>query len=156
MTDTIATDNPLSPSDTATLAAIVGLMIPASAKYDIPAADDETILADIVGTARDHVDLLREGFENLDRIATDRDVNSFVELSATDQMAVIDANRESLAPFIGAVTSLTVQCYYRDPRVMTSLGMEVRPPFPDGYEVAPGDWSILDPVRDRGKIWRDA
>ena len=155
-TDTIATDNPLSPSDTTTLAAIVGLMIPASTKYDIPAANDETILLDIIGTAREHVELLRAGFDALDQIARERDADAFVDLTPADQMAVVDGNRASLEQFFGAVTSMTVQCYYRDPRVMTSLGMEVRPPFPEGFEVAAGDWSILDPVRDRGKIWRDA
>jgi hypothetical protein len=49
-----------------------------------------------------------------------------------------------------------VQCYYRDARVMESLGMEARPPFPKGYELEQGEWSLLDPVRDRGKMWRDA
>ena len=48
------------------------------------------------------------------------------------------------------------RCYYRDDRVMRSIGMELRPPFPRGFDVAPGDWSLLDPVRARGRIWRDA
>jgi len=52
--------------------------------------------------------------------------------------------------------SLVMQCYYRDDRVMESLGMEPRPPFPEGFEVEEGDWSMLEPVQRRGKIWRDA
>jgi len=39
---------------------------------------------------------------------------------------------------------------------MRAIGMELRPPFPRGFEVAQGDWSLLDPVRARGRIWRDA
>ena len=39
---------------------------------------------------------------------------------------------------------------------MRSLGMEVRPPFPKGFQVEPGDWSLLDAVRSRPKIYRDA
>src|SRR6516162_1999713 len=41
-------------------------------------------------------------------------------------------------------------------RVMRSLGLEPRPPYPKGFEVEQGDWSLLDPVRARPKLYRDA
>ena len=153
MADTIATDNPLTPAETAAVAAIVGMMIPASEKYAVPGADDDTILADILGTAREHVDLLKAGLATLDRLANEV---TFVELDGAARIALIEDRKEELDAFIRALTSMTVQCYYRDARVMASLGMEARPPFPEGFEVPQGDWSILDPVRDRGKVWRDA
>ena len=53
-------------------------------------------------------------------------------------------------------TRIVLQCYYRNDRVMIPLGMEPRPPFPKGHVLPQGDWSLLDPVRARGKIWRDA
>ena len=49
-------------------------------------------------------------------------------------------------------TRIVLQCYYRDDRVMISLGMEPRAPFPKGHELPQGDWFLLDPVRARGKI----
>ena len=30
------------------------------------------------------------------------------------------------------------------------------PPFSKGFEVEQGDWSLLDPVRARPKLYRDA
>ena len=48
------------------------------------------------------------------------------------------------------------QCYHRDDRVMRAFGMEPRPPFPKGFEVEQGDWSLLDPVRARPKLYRPA
>ena len=42
----------------------------------------------------------------------------------------------------------------RSARVLESLGTPPRPPFPEGYEVDQGDWSLLDPVRNRGPIYR--
>ena len=54
------------------------------------------------------------------------------------------------------LSSVILQCYYRDDRVMRSLGMEPRPPFPNGHEVEQGDWSLLDPVRKRPKLYREA
>jgi hypothetical protein len=45
-------------------------------------------------------------------------------------------------------------CYYRDDRVMRSLGQEPRAPFPKGHVVEQGDWSLLDPVRARPRMYR--
>lgn len=62
------------------------------------------------------------------------------------------AENPALATSLGAVIA---RCYYRDDRVMRSIGMEVRAPYPEGYQIEEGDWSLLDPVRKRGKIYRD-
>jgi len=47
-----------------------------------------------------------------------------------------------------------LQCYYRDDRVLHSLGLELRPPFPKGYGLEQGDWSLLEPVKARAPMWR--
>jgi hypothetical protein len=44
---------------------------------------------------------------------------------------------------------VVLQCYYRDDRVLRSLGLETRAPFPKGYALEQGDWSVLDPVKAR-------
>jgi hypothetical protein len=49
-----------------------------------------------------------------------------------------------------------LQCYYRDDRVLRSLGIELRAPFPKGHVLPDGDWSILDPVKARGGSLRRA
>ena len=55
---------------------------------------------------------------------------------------------------VGVLTRIVLLCYYRDDRVMVSLGLEPRPPFPKGHELEQGDWSLLDPVRARAPFWR--
>jgi hypothetical protein len=57
---------------------------------------------------------------------------------------------------LAALNRVIAQGYYRDDRVMRSLGMEVRAPFPKGFEVEQGDWSLLDPVRARPAFYRRA
>jgi hypothetical protein len=37
--------------------------------------------------------------------------------------------------------------YYQHPRVVESLGLEPRAPHPQGYQMAPNDLSLLEPVR---------
>jgi hypothetical protein len=33
--------------------------------------------------------------------------------------------------------------------------MDARAPFPKGYDLEQGDWSLLDPVRARPRLYRD-
>jgi hypothetical protein len=40
--------------------------------------------------------------------------------------------------------------------VLRSLGLELRAPFPKGYALEQGDWSLLDPVRARAGTLRRA
>ncbi len=122
------------------LAQIAGLIIPASAEYDVPGADDPAVLADIVTTAtpqRDHLSAALSGLSELE--------------PAPDLGA---AFRTTFPQAATLIQTLVVQCYYRDDRVMRSLGMEARPPFPRGFQVEQGDWSLLDPVKDRAPLYR--
>jgi hypothetical protein len=40
--------------------------------------------------------------------------------------------------------------------VLEAIGVEPRPPAPQGYQVVAGDLELLAPVRRRGPIWRRA
>ena len=39
--------------------------------------------------------------------------------------------------------------------LIETLGLEPRPPFPLGHTLEQGDWSLLDAVRGRPRMWRD-
>ena len=39
-------------------------------------------------------------------------------------------------------------------QALEALGLEARPPFPEGHEIEPNDHSLLDPVRARGPVYR--
>ena len=39
-------------------------------------------------------------------------------------------------------------------RVLRSLGLELRAPFPKGYTLEQGDWALLDPVKERSGTLR--
>ncbi len=57
---------------------------------------------------------------------------------------------------VATLTRVVLQCYYRDDRVVRSLGLEPRPPYPRGYVLDDGDWSLLGPVRARPPFWRQS
>jgi len=134
-------------SDIALLRRLVGRMIPASGEYAVPGADDETIFADIIRTLEPQAALTQKMLASLDL--------SLADLPDPRVDAAIQSLLSSAEPALGMILSAVVQCYYRDDRVMRSLGMDPRPPFPKGFDVEQGDWSLLDPVRARPKIWRD-
>jgi len=147
----LASDHPLTIDQRHTLRRLAGLMIPESTEYAVPGADDDVIFQDILGAARSNTEAVKQALDMLDALGE----GHFVELDAAIQGEVCERFRSSGSPLVGVVVALVTQCYYRDDRVMRSLGMEPRPPFPLGFEVEDGDWSLLDPVRARPKMYRD-
>ena len=140
MTNTIASDHPLAPHEQVLLRTLCRLIVPADEQYQVPGADDAQIFADILQSVRTNVGPIKLGV----------DYASKLEIPIEQATPMLEG-REELAPLV----SMVMQCYYRDDRVMEALGMEARAPFPKGYDVPQGDWSMLEAVQTRGKIWRD-
>ena len=57
--------------------------------------------------------------------------------------------------FVPGLLFHTYQGYYESPKVLEALDLPPRPPHPQGYEMEPSDFSLLEPVRARGKLYRD-
>jgi hypothetical protein len=140
----------LTDAEARDLSALAGLMIPASATYKVPGADDEAIFADILKSLeRDTADV-RTALAHLAKLAG----GAFADLAPDRRRDVAATFKlEGGAPLF-ALTRVVLLCYYRDDRVMRSLGQEPRSPFPNGHVVEQGDWSLLDPVRARAPMWR--
>ena len=130
--------------------ALAGTIIPASSAYDVPGADDDKIFKDILRSVeRDHDDVCRA----LTHLATLAG-GPFADLGAKRRAEVAATFRETGGAPLAALVRVVLLCYYRDDRVMRSLGQEPRPPFPKGHVVEQGDWSLLDPVRARARMYR--
>jgi hypothetical protein len=129
----------------------MALMIPASAEYLVPGADDETIFADIVTSIDRDANTVRQTLQCLHEFSK----GIFADAPVDVQRSIVQQFRDEHPSLAAVLVAVTARCYYRDDRVMRSLGMEPRPPFPKGFEVESGDWSLLDPVRARPKIYRD-
>lgn len=144
----------LSKDQRQVLHTLVGVMIPASREYGVPGADDEKIFEIIMATAQVDAPLVAEGLKALEAMSNIRHRKGFNSLNHKIRRQVVDEYRQSPAPYVNVIVNITLQCYYRDERVMKSLGMEVRPPFPKGFELEQGDWSLLEPVKRRPKMYR--
>jgi hypothetical protein len=144
--------NDLTPAENRDLRCIAGMIIPASMEFDVPGADDPAIFADIVGTlGRDLADVRAA----LSAFAKQAD-GAFADLDAARREKIAASLRVGGGAAMATLSRVILQCYYRDDRVVCSLGLEPRAPFPKGHTLEQGDWSLLDPVRARPKMWRDA
>lgn len=134
------------------LRALAALMIPADPATSMPAADDDAIFADILASLGRDAPQVVAALDALDALAGGR----FGDLAPAAQAAAAARLQAEGGPMVLALTRVVAQCYYRDDRVMRAIGLEPRPPFPQGHALEPNDWSLLDPVRARGPIWREA
>ncbi|MBL8571725.1 MAG: hypothetical protein JNK84_21835 [Phreatobacter sp.] len=135
-----------------TLRAIAGAMIPPCEESGLPGANDAAIVSDILAsTGRDTAVLI--GILDALHSAAGGNLDALRSAGPGSFLATFRSESPALA---GVLELAIAQCYYRDDRVLRVIGMEPRPPFPKGYEIEEGDWSLLDPVRARGKIYRDA
>jgi hypothetical protein len=137
----------LSERELRDLRCLAGLMIPASEEFGVPGADDAAIFAVIVNSLGRDTDEARAVLGSIAGVA---------ELSPARRDEVVAALRASGGEALVILHRVVLLCYYRDDRVMTALDMEPRPPFPEGHVLEQGDWALLEPVRKRPKIWRDA
>jgi hypothetical protein len=142
----------LTPRQSDDLHAIAGVIIPASAEFDVPGADDPAIQADIVATLGRDTGLVRQALDELARLAG----SPLASLDPTRRESVGMELRAKGGAAVATLTRVVLQCYYRDDRVVRSLGLEPRPPYPKGHVLEEGDWSLLDPVRARPPFWRRA
>lgn len=138
----------LSTTEIAALREIAGTMVPADAALGVPGADDPVILADIVKSVGRDLPLVRKALVEIEAAA-------FAGLDRDRREAVINDIYKSRGAPIVALGRVVLGAYYRDDRVLQSLGQEARAPFPKGYTLEQGDWALLDAVRNRPPLWRD-
>lgn len=144
------TKSGLTDQETSDLRHIAGTMIPASAEYSLPGADDPAIFADILASLGRDLPQVRQAVA---AIITESG-GAFASWDADRREACIAACIAKGGP-AATLGRVILSCYYRDDRVLRAIGHEPRPPFPKGNVAEQGDWSLLDVVRARPQFWRD-
>ena len=146
----IASEGRYSSEEVDVLKRLFDKIIPASADERFPSAADSQIFEDFLASSQQFRELISKAILLLQ------------EFSGSDycQLSEVDADRvtqQFYANRTGPVTtllSLLTQCYFRDDRVLETIGLEPRAPHPGGFEVENGDWGLLEPVKSRGRIYR--
>ena len=135
---------------------VLNLIVPPSADGRMPGAAEVGVPAYLVAEAADALPVLRQELEQIERRSRERFARGFAELGEGERKDLIAEMRAQASAFMQRLAMETLACYYQHDRVLEALGREARPPYPKGYQVVQGDLSLLEPVRARGKIYRDA
>ena len=96
------------------------------------------------------------GHAALDGAARDRGAAGFAEFDAAERPGLVAEIASEHPALVPALILHTYAAYYQHPRVVEALGIETWPPHPKGYELEAGDLELLDAVRARRKLYRDA
>jgi hypothetical protein len=137
--------NELTPAQRDDLRIVAAMIIPASDEYKVPGADDPAIQADMLATLGRDTAQVAQALDHLARLAG----QPLAELDTVKREAIATEFRATGGAAAATLVRVVLQCYYRDDRVLRSLGLELRAPFPKGYTLEQGDWSLLDPVKAR-------
>jgi hypothetical protein len=134
------------------LCTVAGMIIPRSDEYKVPGADDTAIQADIIATLGRETQMVRQALDHLARLGG----KPLADLDTAQRDAVAKEFRATGGAAAATLIRVVLQCYYRDDRVLRSLGLELRAPFPMGYTLEQGDWSLLESVKARPSMLRRA
>ncbi len=144
----------LDDAQRAALDALLDVIVPPLPERGLPGASQVGVQGRLLGEARGLLPGVMVGLAALEAGARATYGRGFVEVDEAQRLALTEAMRSRDAGFLAELALETVTCYYQDPRVLEAIGVEARPPAPQGYQVIAGDLRLLEPVRRRGEIWR--
>jgi hypothetical protein len=137
------------------LRCLAGMMIPSDPTQVLPGADDAAVFEDIIKTLGRDLPRVQQALSMFQAGVSQQGPDSdFAALPESVRWQLVESFRTAQAGQAALLAEVVVRCYYRDDRVMRAIGMEPRAPFPEGFEVEPGNWQLLEPVRARGSIYR--
>jgi len=99
--------------------------------------------------------MLSQGLAGLDDVARRSGAEGFAALSPTARVVALRDMEQAEPMFLSTLLTLACVGYYSAEPVVAELKGSARPPHPLGYELESDDLSLLDPVRARGKLYRE-
>lgn len=137
------------------LQAVLNRIIPAEGK--LPGAGAVGVDEAIEGAALASSALRRtllDGLAAIEVTAWQSGDSDFVALPAAAQDEALRQVERVQSSFFSQLVLLTYRGYYLQPRIVQLVGMETRPPQPDGFALPTFDAHLLDKVKARGPIYR--
>ena len=140
-----------------TLSAVLDTLIPPDESRAMPGAGSLGLACGVVAeiaSGTEILELVRAGVARVESRAGAATGFAALGLAAREQ--VLRADFAAEPGFVRMLLATTYILYYEHPTVIEALGLEARPPHPLGYPLEAGDLALLDPVRERSKLYRDA
>jgi len=148
------TDGVYSPDQARGLAAILDTLIPRSDDGRLPGAGELGLARQLAQRAPELAPMVVQALAILDALAAERGAPDFAGLDPREREPVLTAWSTEHPLLLPALIFHGYAAYYGEQRVVEALGLEHRPPFPQGYALAPTDPSRLDAMRRRPPMYR--
>lgn len=78
----------------------------------------------------------------------------FIELTQSQFEVLLKEQKKIIEPVVKQIGPALLKAYYTNPIVQKRIGVGDKPPFPDGKTVYEGNLELLEPVFNRGPIYR--
>jgi hypothetical protein len=137
------------------LTAVLDAVIPPSANGRLPGAGSVGLTEEIEQALAASSELVLACLAAVETGAADQGC-AFAELATPARAALLSEIAAAQPAFLPSLIFHVYTRYYQTPEVLEALGLEPRPPYPKGYEIVENDLGLLDPVRGRPKLFREA
>jgi len=138
----------------ALLDCVLDEIVPAREDPPLPGAGSLGVGRYVTEKLGDALPMIASGLAALDQRAAERGAADFATASPEDRTALLTALTAEQPGLLESLVFHGYCGYYQDPRVVAALGLETRPPHPEGYPLETGDLDLLDPVRARDTLYR--
>jgi hypothetical protein len=135
------------------LALLAKELLPGSAEMNIPQAGTEevnSILSD-ANSVSEVLNILEKLDSSFDLNATQEDGSAL----ATNLLRTLSQQPALYSQMARAIAIPLLTSHYQRADVLQGLGLDNRAPFPQGNLVKQADFSMLEPVYERGPIYRE-
>ena len=100
--------------------------------------------------------LFSDGLLSVEGTSHEMYSKGFGVLPGDDRVNVLRRVEAEKEGFFKELVRLCYSGYYIDPEIRRLRGLDQIPPFPRGHALEPFDMGLLESVKNRGKIYRDA
>ena len=98
--------------------------------------------------------LMSEFLNLINKVCLEKFASNFSELSDIDRLRALEACKSAnIRLFVDFITNL-FRAYYTNAKVLEAINSGSTPPFPVGNVLEDDDWEILEPVFERGIVYR--
>ncbi len=135
------------------LQVIIDAMLPGDPELGMPSASSIDFKAHL--ERHDFVGIAHEFVRMLDKVCGDKFSLPFIDLDHEQKMQAINACKLADVRVFSALVGQLLRAYYTSPLVLSKIGAGSIPPFPQGNSLPQDDWSFLEPVYERGQVYRE-
>lgn len=132
---------------------VIDTMLPGDSVLGMPSAS--TIDFEIYLKQHSLNQLSFDFIQMLDKVCEEKKGMAFVDLDEVQKMQAINACKLMDVRIFSAMVGHLLKAYYTAPGVLIRIKSGSVPPFPNGNSIEEDDWSILEPVYERGLVFRE-